>query len=216
MKLLFVLLLLFLCCCQSAKKNTLASETDQDSRLILDEDIAEHQQVGDCRVSIFSNTRTGHLKIVGEPNNCDPADEKNFSNLLETAKKIAIRTGMKKEIYLTVPYPSPAIVKRWAPILAQSTQWKKRPKPKSAWDTSSYPIVSALLNENREAIYAPYSELLKSLGYIIDKVEIEKLGDFAPQALSCCKLVLENLGFSVKNKLPYPLMTLIKAKHKAN
>jgi hypothetical protein len=170
---------------------------------------------GPCRLVVRAS-RDRHFGISVQGEGCDP--------LSDTLRPVAAawlhtlidtRTVAHEQISLSIDlWAHRELLPTWAQALKSSPAWAARPRRKTPWDTSEYPLVARLLKDT--GLFAAYDSTLGERGYALTAVHIEKL---AYPTMTQLKLPAEQvaaLGMRMRDTLPVPLMTTLAFTLKAD
>lgn len=170
---------------------------------------------GPCRLVVRAS-RDRHFGISAQGDGCDP--------LSDTLRPIAAawlhtlidtRAVAHEQISLSIDlWAHRELLPTWAQALRSSPAWAARPRRKTPWDTSEYPLVARLLKDT--GLFAAYDTTLGERGYALSAVHIEKL---AYPTMTQLKLPAEQvaaLGMRMRDTLPVPLMTTLAFTLKAD
>ncbi len=165
-------------------------------------------QLGGCRLVVRAS-RDQHFRISTEGEACDPLSDAlrpTASAWLHTL--IDTRTVAHERLSLSIDlWAHRDLLLTWAASLKASPDWAARPRRKTPWDTSEYPLVARLLKDT--GLFARYDTTLGERGYVLSAVHIEKL---AYPTMTQLKLPPEQVsarGYRMRDKLPVPLMTTL-------
>lgn len=165
--------------------------------------------VGHCSLEVLF-FKGGHLRIEVSSAECDPLSGPMLSEVIRRME-VLIRSEQKRhknldlQIYLC---HHPTILKKWAMALRGSTEWKKLSKSKNSWDTSEYALIVKLMNESR--VFEDYQTLFDRMGYEYETVAIEKVDYSKAGKYSFYAKDLKPIGYSVRERIPVPLATILK------
>jgi len=105
-------------------------------------------------------------------------------------------------------FHSPSLMRRWGEILKASSDWKRRPRKKYAWDASEYPLVRRLMTDS--ALFAAQARAVEPAGYGRCVVHIEKLSYQKAGTFAFYETDLRPSGWTRREKIPVPYMTTLE------
>lgn len=209
---LCTILVLFLGCTNAAGPSSELVEKVHKYQIKIDEfgEKTIDQPVATCKLSVLKRQKK-FFSITAESEACDPLSPALRIEVIRRMKALVQydrddSTSITISIYLL---HHPSILKKWAKSLKKSPEWNNRPKPKSPWDTSEYPLIVKLMN--KYDIFRDYKPLFDSLGYQYKTIRIQKVAYQKAEGFSFFKTELEKYGYSPEERIPVPLMSSMEA-----